>query len=74
MPTGEIVVLGLIAMGIGGLLSIHGRERRRRDGEATEPSVLWLANVRLATVVLVLVAIWFAGNAAMTAIGSLRAS
>jgi hypothetical protein len=72
MPTGEIVFLGLIGMGIVGLLSIQRRERRRRDGAAVAPGVLWPANVRLATIVLVLFAFWIAGNAAMTAIGAIR--
>jgi hypothetical protein len=70
MPTAEILFLGVIGMGIGGLLSIHRRERRHRNGFAVAPSVLWPANVRLATIVLVLFAFWIAGNAAMTAIGS----
>ena len=74
MPTGEIVVLGVIAFGIGGLLSIHRRERRRREDASVAPGVLWSANVRLATIVLVLFAFWMAGNAAMTAIGAMGPS
>jgi hypothetical protein len=73
VPTAEIAFLGLIGAGIGGLLSIHRRERRHREGHATEGSVLWPANVRLATIVLVSFALWLVGNAVMTAIASFRA-
>jgi hypothetical protein len=75
MPSAELVFLGLIAIAIGGLLSIHRHERRRRDGDQSlQPGVLWPANVRLASIVVVLGAIWFAGNAATTAVSSFRSS